>query len=325
MSNWRALWPAIAGMLLATFCPAQFTPSIVITSLPAFGAYPGYLSGRVVAANPADYKVAALIFISGLGFYSKPYCAPTTTSLAPDGSFTVLLTTGGIDQYATLFAILVVPATASVPCYLGEPGIPLALEQQAVALKLVPRPNPAQREIQFAGETWIAKSSPAPVGPGPNYFSDSTENVWVDASGRLHLRITYRNGNWYCAEIYSKRLIGYGAYRIQLDTAPGLDKNVIFGAFSWADAERNNREIDVLELGRFGNAADPNNAQNVIQPYTTPGNQMRFLLPEVAPTSHTMSWQPDQLSFQSTNAESTVLHQWTYGGQPPVPDSTRLN
>jgi hypothetical protein len=279
----------------------------------------------VVGVEPANHRIAALIFISGLGFYTKPYCTATTTPLAGDGSFTVLLTTGGIDQYATMIALFAVPATATVPCYMGEPGVPAALEQQAVAGVLVHGPNLNQREIQFSGETWLVKSSPAPVGPGPNYFSDSPENVWIDGMGRLHLRITFRNGLWHCAEIVSKRVIGYGQYSFQIDTLPQFDRNVVFGAFSWAEAERISREVDMLELGRFGNAGDPNNAQYVVQPYTTPGNQRRFVLPQLAPTVHRMAWLPGNLRFWSSDQVETPLQEWIYGSQPPATDSERLN
>ena len=314
----------VAGVLAAGLCQSQAAPSIGVTTIPAYGAFPGVLNGRVTGVNPADYRVAALVFLSGLGFYTKPYCDATTTALGSDGSFSVLLTTGGIDQYATLIALLVVPASASVPCYSSEPGVPLALEQQAVAEVLVPRPNPAQRQIEFSGERWLVKSSPAPVGPGPNYFSDSSENVWVDGSGRLHLRITYRNGHWNCAEIYSDHAVGYGKYSFQMETVPQLDKNVVFGAFTWADAERVSREIDTLEVSRFGDAGDPNNAQNVVQPYQTPGNQMRFLLPAVTPTIHSMEWQADSASFRSVDGQAAVLHEWTYGGQPPSAESAGI-
>lgn len=171
----------------------------------------------------------------------------------------------------------------------------------------------------------MVKSSPAPVGPGPNYFSDSLDNVWVDTLGRLHLRITNRGGRWNCAEIISKRPIGYGRYALQIDTSPLFDKNVVFGAFSWAEAEMESREVDMLELGRFGNSSDPNNSQNVVQPYTIPGNQLRFLLPAIAPTVHEMDWLLNTVSFQSSDQFGAPLHEWAYGGQPPPTDSERLN
>lgn len=310
--------------LCATFSSAQGNPSIEILRIPQFGIRPGILEGRIIDTNPTAFRVTALVFVSGLGFHTKPYCSDTTVAVAADGSFSVLLTSGGIDEYASLFAILVVPAAAQVPCYAAEPGVPPALEEQAVAKLIVARPNPNERQIQFAGETWRVKASPAPVGPGPNYFSDSAENAWVDNLGRLHLRITKRGGRWYCAEIISKRPTGYGQYSFQLETPPELDRNITFGGFSWTDADAGTREVDMLEIGKFGNGGDPNNAQYVVQPYTTPGNQKRFFLPAVAPTVHTMTWLRQSLSFQSTAASGT-LHQWTYGGQPPVPYGAQVN
>lgn len=39
---------------------------------------------------------------------------------------------------------------------------------------------PYSRLIGFGGYDWCVKRSNRKVGPGPNYFSDSTNNVWVD-------------------------------------------------------------------------------------------------------------------------------------------------
>lgn len=44
-----------------------------------------------------------------------------------------------------------------------------------------PEPEPEGPKILlFSGYEWLVKSSVITVGPGPNYFSDSDENVWVD-------------------------------------------------------------------------------------------------------------------------------------------------
>jgi hypothetical protein len=292
---------------------------------PPYGAYPGVLTGQVLGVVPASYNIAALIFVEGLGFYSKPYCNATTTPLNPDGTFSVLLTTGGIDQDASLIALLVVPASVSVPCYTTEVGVPFALEEQALLETIISRPNPNQKVIEFAGENWIVKSLPAPVGPGPNLFSDSPQNVFVDASGSLHLLITNQSGQWYSSEVISADATNHGRYTVTVDSILQFDPNVVFGAFSWADATVPNSEIDLLELGQFGNPSDPNNAQNVVQPYTIPGNQMRFFLQGTAPTVHQMTWLPDAVSFLSSDASGNILHEGFDGGQPPPAGSPRLN
>jgi hypothetical protein len=70
-----------------------------------------------------------------------------------------------------------------------------------------------QQALSFSGYDWWVKSSAGKVGPGPNYFSDSTNNVWTDSLGQLHLRITNRSNQWQCAELISARTFGYGSYR----------------------------------------------------------------------------------------------------------------
>lgn len=70
----------------------------------------------------------------------------------------------------------------------------------------------APRSISFAGRTWDVQRAGAPVGPGPNRFSDSRRTVWVDARGWLHLRIEERHGHWWCAAVVAREAAGYGTY-----------------------------------------------------------------------------------------------------------------
>src|ERR1043165_4812079 len=67
----------------------------------------------------------------------------------------------------------------------------------------------ASTTVQFSGYTWtIRNTGTATEGPGPNVFNGS--NAWVDANGRLHLKITKNTttGKWNCAEIYSAQSFG---------------------------------------------------------------------------------------------------------------------
>ena len=48
--------------------------------------------------------------------------------------------------------------------------------------------------------------------PGPNYWSSSTNNVWVDINGWLHIQITKTNGAWYCVNLKTVQTLGYGTY-----------------------------------------------------------------------------------------------------------------
>ena len=60
------------------------------------------------------------------------------------------------------------------------------------------------RTIQWSGHEWLVRNSDNERGgPGPNYWSDSPQSVWVDSKDRLHLKIRYENGRWVCAEIFN--------------------------------------------------------------------------------------------------------------------------
>ncbi|MGA9996376.1 MAG: glycoside hydrolase family 16 protein [Pyrinomonadaceae bacterium] len=176
------------------------------------------------------------------------------------------------------------------------------------------------RTLEFSGYDWTVKSSGGRVGPGPNYFSDSNDNVTVDAQGRLHLRITQHQGRWYCAEVISTRSFGYGTYRFYLDTmADSLDPQVVLGMFTWNNAPAyNHREIDI-EVSRWGQANNKN-GQFVVQPYTRSQNIARFQIPSgLQASTHFFTWKPDSVFCQSMKGSYrdapepfTIIQQHTF-------------
>jgi hypothetical protein len=178
-------------------------------------------------------------------------------------------------------------------------------EQLPPNMNLADRRDSSSRHLQFSGYEWSVKSSVRRVGPGPNYFSDSNDNVVVDAEGRLHLLITQRDGQWYCAEVVSTRSFGYGTYRFHLETNPdGLDVQVVLGMFTWSnDPAYNHREIDI-EISRWGKANN-SNAQFVVQPYTRHENIVRFQTPTgLGSSTHLFTWKPNTVFFQSKQDSS---------------------
>ncbi len=191
------------------------------------------------------------------------------------------------------------------------------------------------RTINWSGYTWNVKdSSGRKWGPGPNYFSGSNDNVWVDREGRLHLKITKRKNKWYCAEVYNTQTLGYGTYRFFIDGRPDqLDPNITLGLFTYDsisdDAEANNyREIDI-EFAKWGN---PNalNSQYVVQPYTNPSNIERFQTSLNGNRStHSFKWTPSEITFMSLHGhysdppsplEWYLIKEWSYNGED-IPDT----
>src|SRR4051795_13331168 len=90
------------------------------------------------------------------------------------------------------------------------------------------------RTITWSGKTWQVRKSPGIEGPGPNIFSDSTQNVWVDSQKRLHLKVhrDATTGLWSSSEVFSDEWFGTGKYTWVVDS-PGskLDRNVTVGMY----------------------------------------------------------------------------------------------
>jgi hypothetical protein len=311
------------------------TPSIEITNVPPFGSTSD-LGGRVLNANPADYRVAVLIYIPGAGWWSKPFCNPQLTTIQANGSWTADITTGGSDANATTITALLVTPSYSEACVTGLTALPSNVLAQAVASATVTRADPGKRRLNFCGYDWWLKSSAGPVGPGPNHFSDSTNNVWLDAQGRLHLRITNRSNQWQCAEIVSARTFGYGSYRFEVASdANTINLSAVLGLFTWSDDPAyTHREIDV-ECSRWGNAADANNAQFVVQPWDTAGHLIRYPVPGgLAASTHLFTWETNRVTFRSQRGSyspnpgpAIVITNWTYSLDVPQSgnENVRLN
>jgi hypothetical protein len=287
----------------------------------------------VRGVDPSDYKVAVYIYVSG--WWTKPTWGSPLTPIQSDGSWSCDITTGGMDQFATQIAAFLVPNGYSPPLMAGEPALPAELFAHSVASAQVERAVPF-REIEFSGRTWWVKASQSPVGPGPNYFSDREEDVWVDGAGRLHMSIVYRDGNWYCTEVISSESLGHGTYTFALSSrVDTLDKNAVLGLFTWDDAapEHYYREIDI-EFSRWGAEAG-DNAQYVVQPWDHDGNLHRFRLDLAGDLStHSFDWRAGSVRFSSFQghgsppAPGDELQSWLYAG-PDVPpaggENARIN
>lgn len=202
-------------------------------------------------------------------------------------------------------------------------------------------PTALAASVEFAGRTWNIKQANSPVGPGPNLFSDSPNDVWSDQNG-LHLSIHKTGPFWYSTEVILDENLGYGTYMFQTDSRQDiLNTNAVFGAFTWDSSGGSpipgnaNREID-FEDTRWGNPLDPMNAQVVVQPFDVAGNLERFTLPDLSQDSaltRFFTWSPGKVEFTTLRGHHSptdfppgdVIHQYTYldnGADHlvPVPD-----
>jgi hypothetical protein len=190
-----------------------------------------------------------------------------------------------------------------------------------------------RRTIQFSGYSWRVRSASSLEGPGPNYFSDSPDSVWLDGAGRLHLRVApTEDGRWYAAEILGTTSLGYGTYRFTLDSRlDALDPNVALGLFTWSDdAADNHRELDI-EFARFGQPTAPI-GRYTLQPYTSEGNVFLFTQPESLESTHSFRWEPDGVAFRSgidasgaPGRTDTGIAQHVFSGSTPHTGDERVH
>ncbi|MDB5328338.1 MAG: hypothetical protein JWM57_3907 [Phycisphaerales bacterium] len=186
----------------------------------------------------------------------------------------------------------------------------------AAIIGLSAAPSPA-RVLNWSGYNWDVRDA-AGAGPGPNNYSDSTSNLYVDAAGLLHLKIIKLGSQWYCASISAQNSLGYGTYAFQLNSnTENLDKNVVAGLFTYAS---DTQEIDV-ELSRWGVAGNQD-AQFAVQPTATSGNLRRFNLSQQGDyTTHLFDWEKSSITFQSiyghydSSPPGTAIQNWTYTGK----------
>ncbi len=185
---------------------------------------------------------------------------------------------------------------------------------------------PAGR-IQFSGYTWQVKASHRYVGPGPNRFSSSTNNVWVDDEGRLHLRITKERDEWRCAEVVMEKPVGYGTYRFySASRIDQLDANVVLGFFTWDDdtyKSMANCELDI-EWARWGDPTAPNlhySVQPVWGPDEPGGKYKERSFPRSVELSETrvldvFEWRPEAVRFATYDGheavEGKLLAEWRF-------------
>ena len=253
-------------------------------------------------------------------------------------SFTTAPAPGGTASVRILLAFLQSPAQESGTVFydlieFDRAGPPSREDQQWFDF-------PGGRVIDFAGHDWRVKG-PGVYGPGPSFFGDSVNDVWVDAQGQLHMAIKKFGGTWHSTEVTLEEPLGYGDYIFttvgRLDLFPA---NVVFGLFLWqypycydpANPWNLHNEIDV-EISRWGNPAD-DVAQFVVQPYYVTSNITRFDITysEGELVSYALRWLPDRVEARAwrggpaDESPATTIASWVNtGAYLPRPEQPRVH
>jgi hypothetical protein len=173
------------------------------------------------------------------------------------------------------------------------------------------------KDIEFGGYTWVVREGRG--GPGPNAWDEN--NVWLDASTNLHLRISQRDAKWSCAEITMRKRLGYGRYQFQVGGRLDLfDDNVVLGLFSYPTGDvgpDGTHEIDI-EFARWGNAKNPMGnyaVWPVVKSLKQVSKSFPFTLADDQ-TTHRFIWSGDQVKFLSLQGHRDDDHEeikaWVY-------------
>jgi len=329
--------------------------AIVITNIPTYGTYGAscFISGYVTNVNLITNALLVCDYwpnenpnptydakLSPWGWFSRPTFGSQLTKIQSNGTWSCNMPSN-LDQYATEYAVMLVPTNFSLAAVNAQAGLPLADINASEAIVYADRVDTARRQVNWAGYGWWVKTAGADgneflaaTGPGPNYYSDSTNNVWVDSSGALHLQITYTNSEWECVQIWNNETLGYGQYSCTLNAnISNLDANAIFSMFTWSDdTDFNDREID-MEVSRWDYAFGSNDVEDyAVSPYNS-GQTVRFGLPPgITNSTHTFTWDStNSVSFETYNgnyssspASSNILESSTITAQPIPPEGGEM-
>ncbi len=183
------------------------------------------------------------------------------------------------------------------------------------------------RPLRFSGYDWEIHTSSQTRG-GLNNLYDA-DNVWSDASGALHLRITKKSDKWTCAHVMLTRSLGYGTYTFVVRDTSHLEPAAILSMHTYDrwGGDQHFREMNI-EIGRWGDATSKDNAQYSIQPFYVPGNISQFTEPGGTLT-HTLLWESGRASFKTVRGSSMrpvapMIHQHIFTSGVPTPGQELL-
>ena len=186
--------------------------------------------------------------------------------------------------------------------------------------------------VLFSGYEWNIKHAETVQGPGPNWFSNHPDDIYVDDLGHLHMWINEHDGKWFATEIVSEDTMGYGTYKFIVEgDFVNMPENITVGLFTWDNNtffEHANSEIDV-ELAKWGDASKQNTLQYAVQPVAFsdffPERVFNPLGTEehlIGVSTHVFNWTDTLVSFVSYHGEdelaANIIAEWSFDlNNPP--------
>jgi hypothetical protein len=104
---------------------------------------------------------------------------------------------------------------------------------------------PAAKILHFSGYDWKARTAKSERGGKLHRYDPN--NVWLDSSGYLHLKVTAASDGWVCSETQLTRSLGYGSYSFTIQNVAQFEPATVLNLFTWSEAgvDQNHRELDI--------------------------------------------------------------------------------
>ena len=306
--------------------PVTATPTIVFSHVPAEDSNPREqarpIAGRVIGARSGQRIV---LYARNDGRWGvQAYSGQPFAKIEGEGHWI------SSTQLGSEYAALLVDPTYNPP-ELTE-SLPAVGSGVAVLAMVTNRGTPVEfpppKTLSFGGYDWVISRGFIFRAGSRNNFDPA--NVWTDANGALHLRISGDQGKWTAAEVKLTRSLGYGTYRFRVRDISHLEPSAVLTLVSWdgVGTEQNRRELDV-ELSRWG-YANNDNVHYVVQPYYVPANIVRFRIPAGVFT-HSFHWEAGEVTFSTTSGSGSTgtpllkQHVFTSGVPSAGNESVRMS
>jgi hypothetical protein len=297
---------------------SQTEPAIEFTKIPP-AAQGGrervdHIAGRVIGARPGQQIV---IYARSGPWWVQPWPDRAFIPIQADSTWSTETHLGS--EYAALLVDRSYhpPPTMDLSPASGGPVVLVKIVKGVGSLPPLPTVP-----LHFSGYDWNVQTIAADRG-GVNNLYDA-DNVWTDSSGAMHLRISKKSGKWTCAHLILTRSLGYGTYSFVVRDTSRLPPAAVLSmhTFDPSGGEQHYREMDI-EIGRWGDPANADNAQYGIQPFYVPGDVAQFKEPSGTLT-HTLLWESGRASFKtvrgsSMSAGAPVVYQHVFTSGVPSP------
>jgi hypothetical protein len=296
-------------------------PTIAFTKVPPFQDGSSdkldVIEGKATGARPGQRVV---LYAQSGEWWVQPYATDPFTPVQPDSTWKSR-THPGLAYAALLVGPNYYPNPRSDMLPTEGNGV------LAVATIRHPDVPPAVGQTTaFSGYDWHIRQAQSDPGGTPNDYNSS--NVFTDARGFLHLRISGSPEHWMGSEVNLLRSLGYGSYRFVVRDLSQLEPAAVF-TMCTRDDDGPSREMDV-EISKWGETFTKT-GQFVIQPYHIPSNSVQFDAP-AGPVTFMVRWSPRRAEFRAyrgatSNWDSPTIrsHVFTSGVPPAGNDLVHLN